>query len=115
MAKKKRKPGTGPQATVLPIKVAVEPTDDTPTYYANYAEVNLAAHEFALSFVRVPTKLGTGRTADVQESGSLELEPVVQVLFAPTLLPGLVRALTTMRAAYEERFGPIRDEGQENA
>src|SRR5437867_1938549 len=96
--------GNGRAAVGLPVKISVEITENTPSFYVNYAEVSFAAHELALSLVRVPTKL-SGTKADEAKTGVLRCESVVQVLFAPTLLPGLIRALTTTKESYEETIG----------
>jgi len=102
------------QGRPLAVRVVVDPTDDTPSYYVNYAEAAMAVHELALSFLRVPTKMGVARSEEIKTSGLIRMEPAVQVVFAPTLLPGLIRALTTIKGKYEEKFGQIKEPGGEN-
>jgi hypothetical protein len=114
MAKKKQTQNGKPAVETLPLKVILDPTDDTPSYYANYAEATFAPHECALYFARVPTKLGVDRTDEARAAGTLRIDPSMQIVFGPTLLPGLIRALTTIKGAYETTFGPIRDETPEN-
>jgi hypothetical protein len=104
MARKKQ---SAPPAQSVRLRVAVEATESTPAYYANYLEVAISANEFALSAVRVPTKPNQA----VIQSGELRLEPAVQLLIPPTVVPGLIRALTTQRNNYESQFGPIKDTG----
>ena len=71
------------------LKIVADPTDDTPSYYCNFVETVCSPHEMALNFVRVPTKLTAAQTEEAK-GGTLNLEPAVQVFFAPTLLPALV-------------------------
>src|SRR5689334_21699050 len=105
-----RREGNGKSATGLPVKIVVEITKNTPSFYVNYAEVNFAAHELALSLVRVPTKL-SGTKAEESKTGILKCESLAQILFAPTLLPGLIRALNTTKEQYEKTMGPITEPG----
>ncbi len=86
-AKATRKADAASRPKVLPIRVVVDPTEDTPSYYTNYAEAALSAHELAISFARVPTKMSVEQTRK-WDRGEIRLEPMVQVIFAPTLFPG---------------------------
>jgi hypothetical protein len=96
--------------TQLAVTVVANPTDDTPSFYSNYAEASFNQHEIGLFFIKTPTKLDIQRLEEAK-SGKLVLEPLAQVLIAPTLLPGLIRALQTVREEYEKAFGVIRDGG----
>jgi hypothetical protein len=99
---------------VLAVRIVTDPTDATPSYYVNYAEASFGPHEVSISFVKVPTKLNSAQLQEAKDA-PLRLEPVVQVLFAPTLLPGIIRALNTIKDRYEEHQGPIRGEqGEKN-
>ena len=89
------------------VKVALPQTDDTPTYYVNYAEISHSQYEFALSVVRIPTKLDPERLAAAKKTGTLKLEPTLQVLLPPRLLPGLIAALQTQLKSYEDKFGKV--------
>ena len=102
----------GPKETppTTSLKIMADPTDDTPSYYCNFVETVCSPHEMALNFVRVPTKLTAAQTEEAK-GGTLNLEPAVQVFFAPTLLPALVRALTVLRENFERQFGAIREDG----
>jgi hypothetical protein len=103
-------PDAKPDGEQLSAKIFVEPSDDTPSFYVNFAEASFAAHEMALSFLRIPTKLSPAKVEEAK-GGVLRYEPVAQVIFAPTLLPGLIRALTTIKDGYEKTFGPVREPG----
>jgi hypothetical protein len=41
----------------IKVNISLEPTEDTPVYYANYVEVGQSQYDFGLLFVRVPVKL----------------------------------------------------------
>jgi hypothetical protein len=103
----------GEQITNLSAKVSVEVSEETPFFYVNYAEAGFAAHEIALSFVRIPTKLSSAKV-DEAKGGILRCEATAHVLFAPTLLPGLIRSLTTIKESYEKTFGPVKEPGGTN-
>lgn len=92
----------------VPIRVVVDPSDELAVYYANYAEASFAQHECLISFARVPTKMNVARTEEAK-GGTLKLEPLVQVMIPPTLLPGLIRALLITKDGYEKIMGPIND------
>jgi len=102
-------PARGKPGDVLPVRIVVDPTEETPVYYANHAEVSLSPHEISVSFVRVPSKLSSSRTKDAQVSGSLTFEPTVQVVIPPTLLPGLIKAMTITKDQYEEKCANTAD------
>jgi hypothetical protein len=92
----------------LPIRVVVDATDESGVYYANYVEASFAQHEILISFARVPTKMSIARTEEAK-SGILKLEPLVQVAIPPTLLPGLIRALSTTKDGFEKMVSQIYD------
>ena len=70
--------------------------------YANFLVVSHSAHEFTLDFCQVmPGGDGGGVKADV----------VTRVRVAPTMVGKIIRALTTNRTAYEDKFGLVRDVG----
>src|SRR5438105_1495988 len=79
-------------STHVTIGVTVQLSPETQTYYFNHAEVACIPHEFAIMFARMPTKLPPDRLAEARD-GVLTLECELQVLLAPTLLPGLINAL----------------------
>jgi hypothetical protein len=95
-----------PEATA--VKVVVDAPDDATTIYANYAEATLGQHDCLISFAVVPAKLNARKTEETQ-GGTLRVEPLVQIAIPKTMLPGLIRALTTTKDAYEARFGTINE------
>jgi hypothetical protein len=88
----------------------------TPTYYVNHAEITSNPFEVTISFARFPSKFSPGASETIGTTGILEVEAELQVLIPPTLLPGLIRALTTQKATLDAMMGPIFDpEGSTNA
>src|SRR5262249_14192311 len=108
MARKKKAQSLAGDEERAQVRVILDPIDESSVYYANYVEVSFASHDCLLSFVRVPTKLSTAQTEEAK-GGTLKLGPIVQVIVPPTLVPGLIRALTTTKDGYEKAIGPIQE------
>jgi hypothetical protein len=108
MARKKRARAAAIEPERVPVRVLVDAVDESAVYYANYVECSFAPHECLLSFARVPAKLSVARTEEAK-GGTLRLEPLVQIIVPPTLMPGLIRALTTTKEGYEKIMGPIKE------
>jgi hypothetical protein len=89
------------------LKVAVDVTEDTPIYYANYFEVGHSNFEFMLNVARFPPKPSMEQMRVVTESGALVVTPEMQVLFAPKVALALLDALKQQIASYEENIGKI--------
>ncbi len=109
-AKKKSRKSAKP--AVLGTKVVIEPSEDTPSYYVNYAEVIHSRHEFGLYVAQLPTKLSTEDLEAARASGELHVEPALQLVVPPTLILGLIGALETQKNLYEKDFGKIQEEGK---
>jgi hypothetical protein len=92
----------------LPVRIVVDATDEGAVYYANYAEASVGQHEILILFARVPTKMSIARTEEAK-SGTIKLEPLVQVAIPPTLLPSLIRALSTTKDGFEKLVTQIYD------
>ena len=92
---------TTQKAEVIAVKIHIEPTPATPMFYANYAEIAHSQHDFVLSAVRVPAKLGAARHADMVKTGVLTVEPEVQLTFPPTLVRPLIDALEKQLASFD--------------
>ena len=105
----KSKAPKGDQAVEIALRVVVEATIDTPTYYANHAEIAVNQHELALWFARLPTKPSRLELEEARETGELVVDPEFQILVPPTLLDGLIEALVASKEKYESLFGPIRN------
>jgi hypothetical protein len=94
------------------IQIALE--SNVESVYANYAEVSSSLHEFQISFALAPTRL-TAVKVEEMKSGGLKVEALVQILLPPTVIPGLIRALTITKEQHETMVGrPIQEVGITN-
>lgn len=107
MAKKKTtvSPDPGAPQNQLSARVVFNLSDETATYYVNAVEVGQSFYEFALLFGKVPAKLPATQLEAVRSSKQLELVAALQILIPPTLIPGLIYALSVERRKYEELHG----------
>lgn len=116
MARRTRARATGPktpapqQSELVTTSVTTQIAEDTFTYYANYAEVACVPHDFAIMFARMPAKLPPEKM-DEAKAGNVTLTCDVQIILPITLIDGLIRALTTQKAVYEQRYGAIHEPG----
>src|SRR3989338_3017784 len=104
MAKLKRAAKTIAAQSPKPMKVnlGIQLSTETAIYYVNHAEVSHIQQEFGLLVARLPTKLTLEQQKAVKQSGTLTVEAVVQLLFSPTIVPGLINALQTQMGLYEQ-------------
>jgi hypothetical protein len=77
----------------IALRVELNLTDDTPTYYINYAEVSRSAVEIGIGFALLPTKLNSARLAEAQVDGRLIHPPLFHVVMLPDTARGLISAL----------------------
>ena len=101
--------------TAISIKAVVDLSEEAPVFYVNYAELTHTSHEFSLVGIRMPSKPTEAQIESIAENGELRVSGLFQILLPPTMIPGLIRALTAQRNAYEARFGPIHDRGEDDA
>jgi hypothetical protein len=90
-------------------RVTLEVGSDVPSYYVNYVDVSQSTHEFTLSVAKIPTRLAAQTMQNLQTTGELRAEALLQLIIPPTLLPSLLKALTAQKELYEKTWGPIRD------
>jgi hypothetical protein len=107
MAKAKRAGGTPVEA--LAVKVVVRPVEHLETFYINYAEVGHSPHEFYILGGKLPIKPSRAEIEAAAETKELQIDATVQLMLPPTMISGLIRALTEQRAKYEKMIGPITD------
>jgi Protein of unknown function (DUF3467) len=93
------------EPVIKAVRVLLEPSREP--VYANFAEVSAAQHEFQISFALTPSR-PTAETIEQAKTGEMRLETTVQVLLPPTIIPGLIKALTTTKEQYEAMVGPIK-------
>ena len=96
-----------PEAAAVAAKVVLHPTDDTPQYYVNYAEIATSQNEFSIYGVRVPTKFPPDEVETIKESKEIHLEPDVQIIIPVTMIQGLIDALVRQRDFYAAEFGTV--------
>lgn len=108
----KKRSGKSAKPEVLGVKIVLEASEDTPSYYVNYVEIIHSQHEFGLYAAQMPTKLSTDSLEAARKSGEIHVEPTLQLVVPPTLIPGLIRALETQKQSYEKEFGMIQVEGK---
>jgi hypothetical protein len=96
------------QPVPMPVKISLEYSGET--IYANYAEVSAAQHEFQITFALSPTK-PTAEQIEHANSGIMRLPTLVQILLPPTIIPGLIKALSTTKEQHEALLGPIKEFG----
>lgn len=87
---------------VLAVRIAVDIPDGTPAHYANFIEISHTKWDFSLIGARLPAKHSAAQFAEMQATGILSLPADVTINFPPTLMAGLIRALTTQKEAYEK-------------
>jgi hypothetical protein len=92
-------------------RVSFEATPSTFTCYSNLVEVGALQHEFTILVGRVPTKPTREIRATFEAGKELVLEPDVQILVAPTMVPGIIKALQSQLEKYEQRFGSVGKKG----
>src|SRR3954453_17254337 len=102
--------GPESQPRTTEIRISTQIGDETFTYYANHAEVACIPQEFAILFARIPAKLPPDKIDEVK-AGKLSLTCDAQILIPTTMIDGLIRALVSQKAAYEQRYGPIHTPG----
>lgn len=88
-----------------PIKGSLIITDDTMAYYINFAEVGCSPNEFSIAAARIPTTLTPDKFEAAKKAGSLVFNADVQLIIPPTVIPGLIRALTMQKDNYEKVIG----------
>jgi hypothetical protein len=103
--KKAKKASNGPLPKAIGGRVVVEVPDGTPQYYANFIEVSNTVWDFSMIFATMPAKLSAAKIEEIQATGSIPLQAQLTVNFPPTLLVGLIRALTTQKEQYEKAMG----------
>jgi hypothetical protein len=86
------------------VDVILENADDA-GIYVNFAEVGRTPHDFAISFGRLPAKPSIGQVTVTKDAAELHLPVVVQVIFPPSIMEGLILALTDQLRKYRAEFG----------
>jgi hypothetical protein len=89
------------------VQVLVAPDANTPHYYFNFVEISHSLHDFTLNVARIPSKLTREQNDQMKAGEAVAVEPTLQLVMSPSMLPALISALQVQRQAYESGFGPI--------
>lgn len=101
--------GSAPTKEVT-LKVEMSPPEDVPSYYSNHVQIARTKHEFSLSFGHLPARFSNEKLTEMTKSGVLQIKPDVEIILPPTVIPGLISALTAQKDMFEKEHGPIKDE-----
>src|SRR5665213_1743683 len=99
MARKPKKPAAGavPNVSVRP---DIRVSEATPQYYINVAEISNSAHDFVLMLARAPIKPDQSMIDAARKAGTVVIDADVLIMVAPTLVPQLIKALTSQMEKY---------------
>jgi hypothetical protein len=82
--------------------------ENTSTFYINCAEVASNAYEFAILATRMPTKPPQEHIDEIKAGRKIEISADVQIIFASTLMPDIIKALLIQKDFYEKMLGEIK-------
>ena len=111
-AKQKPRQKKKPEESMLPLSISMNYIEDAPKYYINHIEISLSRHDFSLFMTQLPSKLSVTALQDAKDSGTINVEPDLNITVPPTLIPGLISALQRQQVEFEKLFGTIVTEGQ---
>jgi hypothetical protein len=94
---KERKASVPPEAAPANLRVVVDPSDIAPVFYVNYVEAANTVNDFSLLCVRLPPKLSDEKRLEAISTKELRLQPDVILTFPTSMVPELIRALTTQK------------------
>jgi hypothetical protein len=104
-SKKAAKKQSLPEPTSIGVRAAVEVPEGTPSFYSNFIEVSNSPWDFSLIFAKLPAKPNASSLEEMKASGKLQLTAEITINFPPTLMAGLIRALTAQKELYEQMTG----------
>ena len=93
----------------VPIKLVLDPTEETPTYHFNFAELVHGRGEIALLWTWIPPKASALTIEKAKETGKVVISPALQIVMAPHVAIGLRDSLTKRIELYEKEFGPVEN------
>ena len=95
------------------VTIRPDPKPDTPSYYVNHASVSHSEYDFIMSVLRVPEQLTLDQAELAKAGQPIPVEPILQIIFPPRLIDGLIKALIIQKDNYEQENGPIRADKRE--
>ena len=99
----------------LAVRIVGEVPEGTPAYYANFIEISHTKWDFSLIASRFPAKFGGAKLAEARATGILPVYAEVTINFPPTLMVGLIRALTTQKESFEKETNTELKESSEES
>ena len=102
MARKSSKNKSNEEREVIATRISIKLSEDTHTYYANFAEVTHSPHEYIIYFCRTPAKLDEHALEMAKASQMISVEADLEVMFPPTMIDGLIDALKSQKEKYKE-------------
>jgi hypothetical protein len=84
--------------------IRLEPLEGVPVYYVNFVEVGNSPQDFTLTCGRMPGKFTSAKIEEIKTIGAVVIEPEVQIIIPPAVVPGLIRALSVQKESYEETY-----------
>lgn len=104
-AKAVKKGSAPPEPEQVEMRIVVDPSEAAPVHYVNYMEVANTTNDFSLLCVRLPPKISDEKRQQFMATKELHVEPDVVLTFPTSIVPGLIRALTTQKENYEKAIG----------
>ena len=93
-------------------RIKLDISSDTPSYYVNYMAVGHTKHDFTISAARIPAFPTAEQEASVKKESIISVETTLHLVVPPTLIKGLIEALTKQINKYEEETGQKVINGQ---
>jgi hypothetical protein len=86
------------------VTIAVDVPDGVPSYYVNWIEISHTKWDFCIIGATMPARHNQSKIAELKATRVLTLNADVQLIIPPTLLPGLISALTIQKEKFEKEM-----------
>jgi hypothetical protein len=91
-------------------RIVIDVPEDLGAYYVSHAEISHNKHDFTILCGKLPAKLSPEQLAIAKSSGEVHIETLVQLIVPPTMIAGLIYALTEQKRKYEKETGKSLDD-----
>lgn len=88
-------------------KAVMAALGDAPSYYANFFEIAHSPYDFGISLGQIPAKVTQSQIKRAEEKGEVPIEPILEIVFPPSLIESLIEALQKQKGDYEKKYGEI--------
>ncbi len=82
--------------------VQLDIRSDTPAYYVNYIAVSHTPYDVTLSVTRIPSPPTPEQVESAKGGKPIHVEAILQIVVAPLLVDGLIKALIDQKGKYEK-------------